>query len=119
MARAIHGLQRQHPAVLARIAVMVDLVHLCDEHMLAEFLPVTGFFPQDTVHQLRRLYFDIVGRFQPGAHIAFTSAIYCPALRMPEYRAACFFLQMEQVQFPAQFAVIALFRFLNPRQMGF
>jgi len=86
-------------------------VNLGNEHVLAVLVPVAGFFPQLTVHHLRRADFFILGGGETFAHIIFQRAIDGPTIRMPEHHAGGFVLKVEQLQRFAEFTVVAFFRF--------
>ena len=118
--RAVHRLER-HPLRLVRNhrAIVIDIGHFVgnDEHVLAIFAPVAGLFPLPGVHDLRRLDLAIAGGIEPAPHIGLEGAIDDKAARVPEDAAMGFFLQVEQIHLAAQLAMVALRRFLEPRQM--
>src|SRR6185437_12602376 len=101
MAGAVHRLHREDAL---RFAV------LDGEHMLAEFLPMAGGFPERAVDELRRLHFDIARLLDAIANVILDRAIKRPAFRMPEHRADGLFLLMEEIELAAQAAMIALLR---------
>ena len=74
-------------------------------------------FPLAGVHHLRGLDLAIAGGIDGAAHIGFQAAPDDIALGMPENRPVRFLLQVEQVHLRAQLAMVALARFLQPRQM--
>ena len=108
MAGAVHRLQRQRPVVL----------RLGGEHVLAELVPVAGGFPQRAVDELRGFNLGIAAFLEPPAHIGLDLAIDGPAIRMPEHRSGRLFLQMEEVELPAELAMVALFRLLEHVEIG-
>ncbi|MCY1220149.1 hypothetical protein D9M72_321510 [compost metagenome] len=108
MARAVHRLDR-----------VVALLRLRDEHVLLVVLPVAGLFPKGTIHHLRRTDFIVAGVRQAAAHVLLDGLPHLPALRMPEHHAGRLFLQVEQVERLAQFAVVALLSLFQHVQVGF
>ena len=109
VAGAVHRLQREDAVVF----------RLGREHVVAEFFPVTGCFPQAAINQLWCFYLDIVRLIQPRADIGLKRAVQRPSIGMPEYAADGFFLEMEQAHLAAEAAVVTLFRFLQHHQMRF
>src|SRR6266851_2858430 len=102
MTRAVHRLQGQHLLVAA----------LGDEHVLAEFFPMTGGFPQAAIEQLRALDLEIAGGIEPHAQVVLDAAKERPALRMPEDAADRLFAHMEEVELapePAMITALCLF----------
>src|ERR1700690_651711 len=104
---AIHRLDRKN-------AVIRSLGH---EHALTEFFDMPGLDPQFPVHDFRRIDLVVARGRLTLAYIADQRLEQRPALRMPEHRARGFFLQMEQVQFPADAPVVALFGFFETREV--
>ncbi|CAI8430745.1 MAG: Uncharacterised protein [Rhodospirillaceae bacterium] len=78
------------------------------EHVLAELVPVAGLLPQLAVDQLRGLNLLVASVVEPVAHVLFQLGVDPPALGVPEHAAARLFLQVEQAQFLAELAVVAL-----------
>ena len=107
VARAVHRLQREPALVLGLVAGRLRL-----EHVLAIPVPVARRFPQPLVEDLRRVDLVIVAG-QAAAHIGDQSLEDGPALRVPEHHARTFLLEVEQVEFAAEPAVVALLRFLD------
>ena len=108
MAGAIHRLQRQRAVILG----------LGGEHVLAEFVPVAGGFPQRAVDKLWCLHLVITTFFKAAAHVGLDLAIDGPAARMPEYRSRCLFLKVEETELLAELAVIPLLRLLQHMEIG-
>ena len=107
MARAVHRLDREHP-----------LLGFGDEHVGPVIVPVAGLLPEHAVEQLRCLHLAVVGRLQPLAHVRLDRPPDCPALRVPEHAADRLFLQVEQVEFPTEAAVVALLGLLEAGEIG-
>ena len=78
---------------------------------------MSRLFPLPRVHDLRRFHLEIARRVQPPAHISLQRAVDDEAVRVPEHRAVRLGLQMEQVHFRADFAVVALGGFFEPHHM--
>src|SRR5260370_13401621 len=107
MPRAVHRLQRQDLVVAA----------LRDEHVLAEFLPVPGGFPQAAIEQLRAFDLEIPGGVEPHAQVVLDDAEQPPALGRPEAAAAGPLADVEEVELAAQPAMIAALRFFEPKEV--
>ena len=75
--------------------------------------------PKALVEQLRRFHFLIGIGVEAAADILLQLLPNNIALGMPEHAALRFLLEMEQVHLAADFAVVALFGFLNHMQIGF
>ena len=108
VAGAVHRLDRHLPVVVGADG----------EHVVAVLIPVPGFFPQDAVHQLRRGHLFVAVLDHLVADVVFQVLAQTPALGVPEHAAHRFLLDMEQTHFPGQFAVVALFRFLELLEVG-
>ena len=106
MARAIHRLQRIGAVFRFR-----------DEHVFTVIIPVTGFFPQATIKDLRRLDFLVAVDLVHIAHVLLDLLPDRPAFRVPEDQAWRLFLEMEEIELLAQLAVIALFRLFQVVQI--
>ena len=102
MVRTVHRFQRKNPLVFG----------LGGKHVLTVVEPVTGGFPQASIHDVGGIYFDVTGSVLTFAHVLEQTAKQTPALRMPEHRTRRLFGEMEQIQLAPYLAVVALFRFL-------
>ena len=109
MAGAVHRLQ----ADMLRFALAFARRHGDLEHIVAVQIPMAGGLEDAAVDKLRREHFDIAGFVQPAADIVFQRAVKRPAFRMPEHAAGRFVLKMEQIEFLADLAVVALLGFLD------
>ena len=109
MAGAAHWLQGEE---------FVFILHLGDEHMLAVVFPVPGLLPQRAIQQLRGLDLAVAGGVQAAAHVRLDRQVELPAVGVPEDRADRFLLDMEQVHFLADLAVVAAFGLLQLVQVG-
>ncbi len=120
MRRAIHRLDRHEVGVAGQDRAIIfttrDFVGH-HEHVLAVLAPVARLFPLLGVHDLRGFHLDIARRVQPAAHIGLQLAPDHIALGVPENAAMRLGLQVEQVHFLAQLAVVALRRLFQPHQM--
>ena len=117
---AVHRLQRHQVAFAAQnLVIVIGVGNLVgnDEHVLAVFAPVPGGFPLLGVHQLRRFDFVIPAAINRAAHIGFKLAPDQIAFGVPEDAAVGLALQMEQVHFIAELAVVALGGLFEPEQM--
>ena len=94
------------------------LVNAAGEHIAAELVPVSGFFPQRAVEDLRSLHLFVAVFAQFAAHIVLDFAVNDPTLGVPEHHSRRFFLQVEEIQLFADFTVIAFFRFCLLLQIG-
>ena len=112
VAGAVHRLQREPALVLGVVAG-----RLRGEHVLAVPLPVARGLPQHLVEDLRRVDLVVVAG-EAAAHIADQRLEQAPALGVPEHHARTFFLEVEQVEFTAELAVVALLGFLDLMQVG-
>src|SRR3982074_850470 len=70
---------------------------------------MAGGFPQGLVENLRRVDFAVIAREAP-AHIGDQRLEDGPALRVPEHHAGAFFLEVKQIEFAAELAMVAAFR---------
>ena len=68
---------------------------------------------------MRRLYFFIIIGVEAAANILLHLLPNREALGVPKHTALRFFLKMEQIHLAADFAVVALFGFLDHMQIGF
>ena len=75
--------------------------------------------PKALIQKLRRLHFFIVMRVEAAANILLELLPNYVAFGVPKNAALRFFLQMEQIHFAAQLAVVALFGFFHHMQIGF
>ena len=117
---AIHRLQRHQIGIAGEdLAFVLNAGHLVGhhEHVLAIFAPMPGLLPLPRVHQLRGLHLLIAGGIEPAAHIGFQRAPDHIALGMPEHRSLRLRLEVEQIHFLADLAVIALGRFLEAEEV--
>ena len=74
--------------------------------------------PQRAVEHLRRIDLDIARRLLAPPHVGDERLEQRPALGMPEDGARPFLLEMEQVHFAAEAAMVALLRLLDLLQIG-
>src|SRR3546814_16142311 len=81
------------------------------------FRSVARLLPLARVHHLRGLDLLIARAVDRAAHIGFELAIDAVALGVPEDAAVRLFLQMEQVHFAADLAMVALRGLLQPDEM--
>src|SRR3979409_2273440 len=77
---------------------------------------MAGGFPQRLVENLRRVDFAVIAR-EASAHISDQRLEDGPALRVPEHHAGAFFLEVKQIEFAAELAMVALFGFLDLLQI--
>ena len=108
MARTIHRLQGEDAFVLG----------LCDEHVLAKRLPMAGRLPKRAVKHLRGIDLDITKLALAPPHVGNQRLEQGPALGVPENRARSFLLEMEQIHFPPQAAMIPPLRLLELLYVG-
>ena len=108
VAGAVHRLER----VLA-------LFRFRDEHVLAVLVPVAGLLPQRLVENLRPLHFLVAVFAVHAAHVLLDFLPQRPALGMPEHHARRGFVDVKQIEFAAQLAVVALFGLFQHAQVGF
>jgi hypothetical protein len=104
--RAVHRLQR-----------IVTFFRLGDKHVLTVFVPMAGFFPQALIQDLRAFDFHITVVTVDTAHVLLHFLPHGPAFGVPKHRAWRMFVDVEQVQFTPEFAVITLFRLFQPGQV--
>ena len=79
---------------------------------------MAGAFPQAAVHDLRGVDFLIAVLAQQLADVVLDFDVDPPAAVVPEHHPRRFFLDVEQVERLADFAMVAFFRFLQPVQVG-
>ena len=106
MARAVHGLQR-----------IFAFLRLRDEHVFAVLFPVPGLLPQTLVEQLRALDFLVAIVLINAAHVLLHALPQGPTLWVPENQSRRMVVNMKQVQFAAQFAVVTLLGLFQHRQV--
>ena len=102
VAGAVHRLQGE-----------VAFLALGHEHVFAVLVPVTGFLPQTLVQDLRPLDLLVAVVTVNAAHVLLHLLPNGPALGMPENRAGRVFVDMEQIEFATEFAVVAFFGFFK------
>ncbi len=73
-------------------------------------------FPQRLVEDLRRVDLAVIAG-QAAAHIGDHGLKNRPALGVPEHHAGTFLLEVKQVEFASQFAMVALLGFLDLLQI--
>ncbi len=113
MARAVHRLQREDAIV---VGVVAGNRHL--EHVVAVPAPVARRLPQALVEHLRRVDLLIALLVEAAAHVADQALEHLPALGMPEHDARPLLLEMEEVHFAAEPAMVALLGFLQHMEIG-
>ena len=103
---AVHRLER----VIAFLAFR-------GEHVVAVFVPVAGLFPQALVQNLRP--FDLLVAVVPidAAHVLLHLLPQRPALGVPKHRAGRMFVDVKQIQFTTQLAVVSLLGLLDHGQV--
>ena len=114
MAGAVHGLER-----VDGFFPRVFLIDFDDEHVVLIIGPVAGFFPQHTVHDLRRVHLDIAAAALLAAHVILQGGVDRPAVRVPEDLTGGFLLHVEEIHLAAQLAVVAFGGLLQHGQMRF
>jgi hypothetical protein len=107
MAGAVHRLER-----------VVPVLRLRREHVLPVLLPVTRGLPQRAIEDLRCLDLAIAAVAIHLPHVLLDRLPQRPAARVPEDEPRGFVLPMKQIEFLAQAPVVALFGFLEHRQVG-
>ena len=108
MTRAVHRLNRE-----------IAFFRLSGKHIVAIIFPVTGFLPQGAIHNQRSFYFLVTPLILLGAHVLLDLLPQSPTFGMPEHHTRRFILQVEQIKFLRQFAVIAFGRLFEQIQIGF
>ena len=98
MAGAVHRLQSE-----------VAFFALGHEHVFAVFVPVAGFLPKALVQDLRPLDFLVTVVAVDAAHVLLNLLPNGPAFGMPENGTWRMLVNMEQIEFATEFAVVALF----------
>jgi len=106
VARTVHRLQG-----------VVALFRLGGEHVLAVLVPVPGFFPQALVDDLRAFDLQIAVVAVDLTHVLLHALPHRPALGVPEHQTRCMLVDVEQVEFTAELAVVAFFGFLQAQQV--
>ena len=101
-----------------RLNAVFTVLRRRGEHCIFVVVPVTGFFPQDTVHHERTFNFLILVLFQfrTNKHFQFTED--GPAVVVPEYHTRRFFLHMVQVELFTDFTVVAFRGFFQALQVS-
>ena len=98
MARAVHRLD----------GVDALVGRLRREHVLAELLPVARRLPEATVHELGAVDLVEASGLLLVAHVGDERLEHAPTLRVPEHRARCLLLHVEEIELAADLAVVAL-----------
>ena len=106
VARAVHRLDRE-----------VALLRFRREHALLEVRPMAGLLPERPVEDLRALHFLVPAILVDAAHVLLDLLPDRPSLRVPEHHSRRLVLQMEEIELAPEPAVIALFGFLDPRDV--
>jgi hypothetical protein len=70
------------------------------------------------IEDLRAAHFLIAVVAIDAAHVLLDLLPHGPAVRMPEHHAGRFFLQVEQIELPAELAMVALLGFFQHVQVG-
>ena len=108
------GLEDQHVArAVHRLERVLALLRLRREHVLAVVLPVARLLPQALVEDLRALDLLVARVAIDAAHVLLDGLPQGPALGMPEHHAGRDLVDVEQVEFLAEPAVVALLGFLD------
>jgi hypothetical protein len=89
------------------------------EHVLGIVLPMAGALPERTIHDHRRLHFTVAVAAQHAPQVLFDFLPDRPSLGVPENHPRCFVLQMEEVELPAELAMVALLGLFEHVQIGF
>ncbi len=96
-----------------RLEGVVVLLALRREHVLAVLVPVARLLPEVLVEDLRALDLLVAVVTVHLAHVLLHALPDRPALRVPENRAGGMLVDVEQVEFAAEAAVVALFGLLD------
>ena len=83
-----------------------------------KFSQCPDFSHSDAIEDLRTAHFEVAVVAVDAAHVLLDLLPDRPALRVPEHHPGRFVLQVEKVELPAELAVVALLRFLDPMQVG-
>src|SRR6516162_11352259 len=97
MPRAVHRLDREHALVAS----------LGDEHALAEILPMPRGFPYASVEQLRGFDLLVTSGVEPIAQVILDDTKQRPPLGMPEDATDRLFLEVKQLEFAPEPAMVA------------
>ena len=106
MPRAVHRLER-----------IFTFFRLCGEHVFAVLVPVAGFLPEGFVNNLRAFDLQVAVVTVHLPHVLFHALPQGPALRMPKHQAGGVVVDMEQIEFAAEFSVITLIGFFEHGQV--
>src|SRR5439155_1745587 len=106
VARAVHRLDRE-----------VALLRFRGEHVLLVVLPMARALPQAAIEDHRGAHFLVAVVLVDAAHRLLALLPERPALGMPEHHPRGLVLLMEEVERPAELAVIALLGFLESVQI--
>src|SRR5580692_5165849 len=117
MSGTVHRLDAEGlTCVVSSVAIEA---RLDDEHVLAIVFPVPGPFPERLVVDERRLHFHVAGGEEDVAHVVRERVVKRRALVEPERGAWRPRVKREEPELAAEFSMIALFRFLDLREMRF
>ena len=105
------------PGAVHRLQGEVAFLGLGDKHVLAVFVPVPGFLPQALVQDLRRFDFLVAVVAVDTAHVLLDLLPQHPTLGMPKHGAGGMFVDVEQIEFAAQLAVVPLLGFFQHGQV--
>ena len=100
-----------------RLEGVIALFRLGGEHVVTVLVPVTGFFPQALVDDLRAFDLLITVVSVDLAHVLLNGLPDGPAFGVPEHQTRGMLIDVKQVEFSAQFAMVALFRFFQACQV--
>ncbi len=98
MARAIHGFEGHG----AFVFFMFE-----EEHIVAIFFPVSGFFPKVAVEELGCFDFFVIGLRDTHADVIFEGSVELPPWRVPEDGTWGVILEVEEVHLGTDFSVVS------------
>src|SRR5690554_3997938 len=78
---------------------------------------MSRLFPQRVIDELRRTDFLVAVLVLQALHVMLDYLINSPSTRVPENHSGRFFLEVEEVQFPANLAVVPLLLLFQTEQI--
>ena len=105
------------PRTVHRLERVFTLFRFGREHVLSVLVPMPGLFPKRLVQDLGAFDFLIAVVAVDATHVLLHFLPQRPALGMPEHGAGRVFIDVEQIQFAAQLAVVPLFSFFQHREV--
>ena len=105
------------PGTVHRLEGELALFALGGEHVVAVFVPMSGFLPQGLVDHLRAFDLLVAVVLVDAAHVLLHALPKRPSFGVPKHQTRRVVVDVKQVQLAPKLAVVAFFGLLQQRQM--